>query len=408
MGVGTAEIKRLWERMAGGPPGQRLWPRLVREGEGAGAETAAAPDGATAGGEVVAGAKPLPEARRCAPGRLRSFALRQRWMLVDGLRTAFCDAGVGPAVVFVHGAGGNLTHWAHVALRFVEGNRVVALDLPGCGESEGERGAPLVQRGAAQLGRLLDALGIESAAVVGHGLGAAVAVELSLRRPSLVTGLALFDPAGLAPAPVWPRVAGEVLLRTGLMGSLLPSVWRRALEGLFVARNEYTSAFVHELVEGYTGGELRVLAEAMAGLRVELLGRDVAGTFEYVGAPTLLAWGDGDRLVDRRAMRALAERRRGTLVREIRGCGMMPIIERPGEVAALVREFLARSGPAARAVPSTSSGQGERPGGERAAEGAGGERADEGSGGERADEGSGGEPVSRGVSRRRGLPRALL
>ncbi|MBI5487917.1 MAG: alpha/beta fold hydrolase [Deltaproteobacteria bacterium] len=391
MGVGTVEIKRLWGEMTGSRPARGFWPRLVT-----GRETAATLEESSVEAAVAGGAMPLPEARRCAPGRLRSFALRQRWMSVTGVRTAFCDAGSGPAVVFVHGAGGNLTHWAHVAPRLVEGNRVVALDLPGCGESEGERGAPLVRRGAEQLGRLLDALGIEGAAVVGHGLGAAVAVELALRLPSRVTRLALFDAAGLAPAPPWSRRAGHALLRTGLLGALLPSVWRRVLEGLFVERNEYTSAFVHELVEGCSGGDMRSLAAALAGSRVELLERDVADAFAYVGAPTLVAWGDRNPLVDRRGTKALAERRPGTLVREIRGCGMLSMIERPGEVAAILREFLAAAGPAERAA--------ERSGGERGVERPGGERAAERSGGERAAE----LPASRGVPGRRGLPRALL
>ena len=133
MGVGSAEIGKLWREVTGGGTSRRIWPRLVRSGDVV-PEREPAP-------VVPREAVLLPESSRCAPGRLRSFALPQFRMPVDGVRTAFCDAGTRPAVAFLQGPRANLTHWAWVAPRLVDGNRVIALDLPGIGETADD-GAP--------------------------------------------------------------------------------------------------------------------------------------------------------------------------------------------------------------------------------------------------------------------------
>jgi pimeloyl-ACP methyl ester carboxylesterase len=198
MGVGSPEITKLWREMTGGGRSRPLWPRLVRPGDVVPERKPLAATAPVSPREAVL----LPESRRCAAGRLRSFALPQLRTNVESVRTVFCDAGTGPAVVFLQGPGANLTHWAWVAPRLVDRHRVLALDLPGTGESGADGARPSVKRWAAHVGRLLDARGVDRAAVVGHGLGAGVALELALRQPSRVTALALLDPAGLAPPPL--------------------------------------------------------------------------------------------------------------------------------------------------------------------------------------------------------------
>jgi pimeloyl-ACP methyl ester carboxylesterase len=332
MGVGTADLRKLWDDIRNARTG-RL--RLVRE------EGELGPPLEPAAPEARTPIFPLPPEYVCGPARDRSFPLPQFFTTVHGLRTAFADAGAGPAVVFVHASGGNLTHWTHVLPRLAARHRVLALDLPGSGATDRLRDRPSLHLLARHLYGLLDALGIERAAFVGHSLGGAVALELARTHPARTSRLVLLDPPGLPRPPFWLRAAGHALLHPTVLGSFLPSLWRPALDRLFARRNEYVSAFVHGLTETCGPEDVRAVAEAVAGLRGELLDRDLTGMLDEVSVPTLVAWGEQDPLVAEDRLRTVAARRSNVTVREIRDCGMLPMIERPWETAQLVAAHLA-------------------------------------------------------------------
>ncbi len=105
-----------------------------------------------------------------------------------------------PTVVFVHGAAHDHSIWA-LQSRYVahHGSNVLAVDLPGHGRSDG---APLASIGAiaAWLVALLDAAGVECAAVVGHSMGALAGLETAARYPARVRKVALLGPS--VPMPV--------------------------------------------------------------------------------------------------------------------------------------------------------------------------------------------------------------
>jgi pimeloyl-ACP methyl ester carboxylesterase len=283
----------------------------------------------------------MPWAGTLGPGRDRSFPLPQYLTLVDGLRTAFCDAGRGPAVVLVHGWGGNLTHWGPVARALAAEHRVVGVDLPACGESERPRGPLSVRLLAEQLRGLLDALRIDRAALVGHSLGAMATAELALRHPGRVSRLVLLTPAGFQRAPLWLRTAGRALLRPLVLDALLPPLWKPALERIFAEPSAHTRRFLRTLEESVRGRDVRDAAGAAVELRDELLDRDFLGVLCDAVAPTLVAWGDEDRLTPAGELRGIACRRPGLALREIGRCGLLPYVERPDKVAELIRGHLA-------------------------------------------------------------------
>ena len=109
-----------------------------------------------------------------------------------------------PYLVFVHGAGMDRTVWAHQARYFANhGWNVVAVDLPGHGRSAGPA-CTSVPASAAALRDDLDARGVSEAVVVGHSMGALVALVLAAEAPGRTTALGLLG-AGLALA-VNPRL----------------------------------------------------------------------------------------------------------------------------------------------------------------------------------------------------------
>jgi len=344
MGVGTAELRRLWDDLVNARAGRTArpaWLRLVpSESEATAFDPSELPPPELGRPRPSVPVVAMPPEGRLGFGRDRGFSLPQYLALVNGRRTAFCDAGRGPAVVLLHGPGGNLTHWVHVAPRLTGGFRVLGIDLPGSGESERPRGAPSVRACAEQVLGLLDLLRVERAAFVGHSLGANVAAELAVGHPDRVSRVALMDPVGLERKPLWLRAAGRVLLSPTVFGGLLPTLWRPALELLFAERNEYTCAFVHCLETTCRTEDLRSIAAAISGRREELLDRDLSGVLDHLAVPTLLAWGEEDPFVSRDALHAILARRPDFVLHEIRRCGPLPMIERPVETAALLRRHL--------------------------------------------------------------------
>ena len=115
---------------------------------------------------------------------------------VDGRKVHAATGGrafdaAKPAVVFVHGAGCDHTVWQLPARWFAwHGHSVLAVDLPGHGRSEGPPLASVADM-ARWVGALLDAAGVQQAAVVGHSMGAAIALEAAAAMPERVTRVGL-------------------------------------------------------------------------------------------------------------------------------------------------------------------------------------------------------------------------
>src|SRR5262245_26090068 len=115
---------------------------------------------------------------------------------VDGRRSYAATGGrpfdaAKPAVIFIHGAGQDHTNWQLPARWFAwHGHCAIAPDLPGHGRSDGP---PLetIQDMAQWIGRLMDAAGLEKAALVGHSMGGGIAVEAAAAMPERITRIAL-------------------------------------------------------------------------------------------------------------------------------------------------------------------------------------------------------------------------
>lgn len=249
-------------------------------------------------------------------------------LTVDGTSVFAATGGVEfdparPAVVLVHGAGMDHSAWA-LQSRYLahHGRAVLAVDLPGHGLSGGE---PLdsIQAVADWLVRLLDAAGVERAAVAGHSMGALAALESAARHPDRWRALALLGVAAkmpvhpdlLAAAEANDPAAAEMVVAWGhgpraqLGGNAAPGVWT-------------------------TGSALRLLERARPGV----LHTDLAACNAYarggesageVRCPTLLLLAARDRMTPAKAGRKLASAIDDARVVELPDCGHMMMTEAP-------------------------------------------------------------------------------
>jgi len=131
--------------------------------------------------------------------RIEAFMpAKGKFVDVPGARLHVRESGKasGPAILLVHGLGGQSAHFDYgVADYLAQRHRVVAVDRPGSGHSQRDPSTPAdVSTQAAALAALIDKLALERPTVAGHSLGGAIALTLALEHPDKVGALALVAP----------------------------------------------------------------------------------------------------------------------------------------------------------------------------------------------------------------------
>jgi len=276
---------------------------------------------------------------------------RDGWVDVGGVRTHYLTAGeAGLPVLLLHGGGldsASLT-WGPALGALAAQHRVVAPDLPGYGESDRPDVQYTVDYYVGFLGRLMDALGLERASLVGLSLGGAIALGCTLAAPGRVGRLVLVDSHGL----------GEEIPYGALGYLLVHAPWlnewswawlarsrrlvRRSLEGLVYDRSLVAEALVDEayqlLQRPGVGAAWRALQRNET---IWLRSRTVyVDRLCQVQAPTLILHGAGDSLVPvawaERAARLIPQ---AQLV-VVPGAKHWLPREKPEEFHRLVSEFL--------------------------------------------------------------------
>ena len=228
---------------------------------------------------------------------------------VDGARLHYVDQGSGPAVLMIHGLGGQLRHFTYALTeRLAADHRVVAVDRPGAGRSDAAPGASQSVRTQARvIAGLIGKLGLDRPLVVGHSLGGAVALALALDHPELVGGLALIAPLTQpvkegAISPVFRALAIRSPLVRGIVAWTLaaPMTLRRGAQAL---ETVFGPEPVVEDFAGRGGGALGLRPRSFQSSSRDLLaaGDDLPGMVERYPSlkmPVGVLYGSHDRLLD--------------------------------------------------------------------------------------------------------------
>jgi pimeloyl-ACP methyl ester carboxylesterase len=275
------------------------------------------------------------------PGRLR-FAMVQ----TRRGRLSTLEAGTGDPVIAIHGLGATKASLLPTVAGLADSHRVIALDLPGFGDSDKPLGAPYDARYFARaVVGLLDALELDRAHLVGNSLGGRVALEVALHAPERVGRLGL-----LAPSMAWRKErpwAKLLRLVRPELGAIQPAP--RAVVEAIVDRvvpggaDGWAAAGVDEFMRSYLTrrGRAAFYAAARQIYLEEPEGEDGFWTrLQHLEPPALWVWGRRDTLVPlgfaRHVTAALPTAEHLEL-----DCGHVPQLERPRETHAALKRFFA-------------------------------------------------------------------
>lgn len=270
----------------------------------------------------------------------------------------------GPTQLLVHGLGGAAVNWLEVISGLAQRGPVLVPDLPGFGRTQPPRArAARIEHNLGFLQALLRTGGITRAEVHGNSMGGMLATLLAAEEPRFIERLVLVDPA--LPGPTARlRELDPATLRT-FAPFVVPPVGERMLTRWYadssaeelVAQN---AAFIHTdtsrvrpvvtatLVDNAAFGKRNpwrlesFSAAANSVVQLLLRRRRLDRAVDAIAQPTLLVWGDGDRLVGRPVIERVLARRPDFMLAELPGVGHAPMLEAPQDYLDAVLGWLER------------------------------------------------------------------
>ncbi len=275
-----------------------------------------------------------------------------RWVRVEDRWMNLVDIGEGPVVLMVHGLSGCWQNWLENIPFFARDHRVIAIDLPGFGESECPAKKISISRYADTVDALLDVLEIDQPLkLIGNSMGGFIGAELAIRYPARIERLVLVAAAGLSVETIRTqrqeglrhRAENVAFFNIGWLASRSPTITRRrrlreALLLLVAAHPaKLPPELTFELVKGSGKDGFNDALEALCNYPIR-------ERLPEIECPTFIVWGDKDRLVplkDASVFEELIDDSRKVVYEDT---GHLTMLERPARFNDDVLAFL-REGP---------------------------------------------------------------
>jgi len=258
----------------------------------------------------------------------------QKLTYVNGYAIRYLDDGPsdGKTLVLLHGIGASAERWSRVIPTLSKYFRVITPDIVGFGYSDKPTVEYTMDFFLDFFNGFLDKLDVTKASVIGSSFGGHLATEFAIRSNRRIDRLVLASPAGMMRTST-PTLDGYI------MAALYPTV-----ENAFKAFKEMAhdpSAVTVEIVMDFVN-RMR-LPNAKYAFMSTLLGMRYApklqGRLAKIISPTLLLWGDGDKMIPVQYSKEYSEIPDSEIV-VIKNCGHTPYVEKPMTFNKLVLKFL--------------------------------------------------------------------
>ncbi len=255
--------------------------------------------------------------------------LKEQDLQLQDIQVHYKEAGQGEALLILHGWGASSESWILLQRALSkEGFRVIAIDLPGFGRTNPPAVAWGVQEYANFVERFVSAIGLDKFFLLGHSFGGQIAISFTVEHQELVKKLILAAPPGIRRPPGFKERTLSALSKIlSPFLFLVPSesakeILKKAAYRL-IKRRDYAQA------EG-------VMREVMQ----RVIREDLFSIFSQIRVPTLIVWGDDDKLVPVQDAYTLLREIPHSAVEIIPGAGHAPHLKTPEKLSQLVTKFL--------------------------------------------------------------------
>jgi pimeloyl-ACP methyl ester carboxylesterase len=270
----------------------------------------------------------------------------QHWVTVRGTPVNYIEMGSGDPLLFVHGLSGSWQNWLENIPHFARRRRVLAIDLPGFGDSP----MPAEEISIPNYGRIvddfLDAVGVPDErpiALVGNSMGGFVSAEVAISFSQRVGSLVLVSSAGISSEQLQNERLEVALRRLEFFTTWLGA--RGNPRTLMRPRYKKIAKFVFEHPDQLPGALLYEQAKGsgkpgFTDALIACASHPIRDRLAEIRASTLVLWGERDRIVPPRDGDVFAEAIQGARRLVYEDTGHVPQLERPARFNRDVEAFI--------------------------------------------------------------------
>ncbi len=272
--------------------------------------------------------------------------LHSQTIWIAGVKIHFVEMGQGLPLLFLHGLGGSCKDWTASLQFFRDSYQVMAIDFPGFGDSDKPEVDYSIEWLTVMVEKFLQERKLNQVNIVGHSMGALVALNLAARPDSPVKVLMVTDAVGIGDKAEFLSYA----LTKRIMGpdsrwesieEVLKEEFKSMIGGFIESRKPGTSKEFFESVPKipFTGKPLLPMTPAVQ-MSASIVDFDVGPKLSLIRQPTLILWGARDPIAPPQDASYLKSKIPQATLMMLEGCGHSPMEEQPGRFNQELRKFL--------------------------------------------------------------------
>lgn len=240
-------------------------------------------------------------------------------------------------ILMIHGFGGDKDNWIRLCDKMPEGYRFLVPDLPGHGESASDlSNTYTIENQARWLAEFLAAVHVDKVHLAGNSMGGAISVRLALDHPEMVKSLALLDSAGVF------RTESEYIkmVKQGVNPLVVSSEEDfKRLANLVMEKRPYVPGPIFQVLTERKIARKAKDEKIFQDMQADIL--SVENQLPGLNLPTLIVWGDHDRVLHVDNASVFHEKIKGSQLTILENIGHIPMLEDPKKTAGVYEAFLA-------------------------------------------------------------------
>ena len=273
---------------------------------------------------------------------------QDKYVEVNGIKTRYWTAGdSGPVILLVHGFAASVEYWMYNFSELAKKHRVYALDMAGFGRSDKPKADYSAKYLADFIYQFIYKFDLEELNLVGHSLGGAVCLQLTLDHPELIKKLVLVDSAGFGQQ--LPH--GLRLLTVPFLGKLLlrfdhKALYARALLAYSYNRAAFGKEFIDRMYDIFISCGTKKMMLLLLRKHANYFGirwrsiKSILHNLDKIKAPTFIMWGRQDRLLPLKHGKDAVKRIDDAKLYIFDDCGHVPQIEQRDKFNQLLLSFI--------------------------------------------------------------------
>ncbi len=273
-------------------------------------------------------------------------------LVAENIKMAYVEKGKGTTIIFIHGLGGNLSHWQKNIPDLSANFHCIAVDLPGYGHSDRSfnTGKDQLQFYADALSAFIKKKNLKKIALAGHSMGGQIATIMALQNPELVSKLILLAPAGLE---TFTDAEAKMMVNATpatVFEKQDESAIRNSYKQNFYQQPADAELLIEDRLRLKTCADFKQYTEAVSNSIKGMLDHSVRKDLGKLTQTVLIIFGENDALIPNRMLHANLKREdilnqvsqqiKKNKIITIPGAGHLLQFEKPEEINTEIKLFL--------------------------------------------------------------------